>query len=40
LQDAEGDLLFTLTPKVPKAIFKLVLKFGQAIVNAIFINNS
>jgi hypothetical protein len=29
-----------LTPKGTKAIFRLFLKFGQAIVKAIFIKNS
>jgi hypothetical protein len=29
-----------LTPKGPKAIFRPFLKFGQAIVKAIFIKNS
>jgi hypothetical protein len=32
--------LFLLTPKGPKAIFRPFLKFGQAIVKAIFIKNS
>jgi hypothetical protein len=30
----------SLTPKGPKAIFRPFLKFGQAIVKAIFIKNS
>jgi hypothetical protein len=29
-----------LTPKGPKAIFRPFLKFGQAIIEAIFIKNS
>jgi hypothetical protein len=32
--------LLSLTPKGPKAIFRPFLKFGQAIVKAIFIKNS
>jgi hypothetical protein len=32
--------LGSLTPKGPKAIFKPFLKFGQAIVKAIFIKKS
>jgi hypothetical protein len=32
--------ILTLTPKGPETIFKPFLKFGQAIVKAIFIKNS
>jgi hypothetical protein len=34
------DIMSYLTPKGPKAIFRPFLKFGQAIVKAIFIKNS
>jgi hypothetical protein len=34
------NFCYHLTPKGPKAIFKPFLKFGQAIVKAIFIKNS
>jgi hypothetical protein len=33
-------IILCLTPKRPKAIFRHFLKFGQAIVKAIFIKNS
>jgi hypothetical protein len=33
-------VLLSLTPKGPETIFKPFLKFGQAIVKAIFIKNS
>jgi hypothetical protein len=40
VNQAPNYLYKTLTPKGPKAIFKPFLKFGQAIVKAIFIKNS
>jgi hypothetical protein len=36
----EESLDTMLTPKGPKVIFRPFLKFGQAIVKAIFIKNS
>jgi hypothetical protein len=36
----EEDIGSGLIPKGPKAIFRPLLKFGQAIVKAIFIKNS
>jgi hypothetical protein len=37
---SENTGKMSLTPKGPKAIFRPFLKFGEAIVNAIFIKNS